>query len=84
MIGLAASEYYHWKFEGLVHQFGNGCGIIRLKESGSGAALQQMVYHLWHAAPDLRPDLLRSAEQQSQASRATYEHVHSLIKQGAR
>ena len=84
VIGLAASEYYHWKFEGLVHQFGNGCGIIRLKESGSGAALQQMVYHLWHAAPDLRPDLLRSAEQQSQASRATYEHVHSLIKQGAR
>lgn len=79
VIGLVASDYYQWKFEGLAQQFGDGCCALRLGTSATAATLDRMVRHLWQAAPVLRPALLASGDRQQQASRAAYEHVFSLV-----
>jgi len=79
VIGLVANDYYRWKFEGLAHQFGDGCCVLGLGTSATAATLHQMVRNLWQAAPILRPALLASGDRQQQASRAAYEHVFSLV-----
>ena len=33
VIGLVATEYYQWKFDGLAHQFGEGCRVLRVGTS---------------------------------------------------
>jgi polysaccharide pyruvyl transferase WcaK-like protein len=79
VIGLVANDYYQWKFEGLAHQFGDGCCIVRLGMSTTPATLHGMICHLWKAAPILRAALLASGDRQQHASRTAYEHVFSLI-----
>jgi colanic acid/amylovoran biosynthesis protein len=79
VIGLAANDYYQWKFDGLAHQFGDGCGVLRLGTPGSFARLRHMIVQLFQAAPTLRSALLASADRQVDAGKAAYEHVRSLV-----
>lgn len=81
VIGLVASDYYQWKFDGLAHQFGDGCRVLRLAAPTLALDLQTMFRELWDGAADLRPALLRVAERQREASRSAYAHVASLLRQ---
>jgi polysaccharide pyruvyl transferase WcaK-like protein len=81
VIGLAASDYYQWKFDGLTHQFGEGCRLLRLDTPTLALDLRTMFRELWDGAADLRPVLLSAAERQQRASRSAYAHVGNLLRQ---
>jgi polysaccharide pyruvyl transferase WcaK-like protein len=81
VIGLVASDYYQWKFDGLAHQFGEGCRVLRLGTPTLALDLQTIFRELWDGAADLRPVLLSGAERQQEASRSAYAHVASLLRQ---
>jgi hypothetical protein len=80
VIGLVASDYYQWKFDGLAHQFGEGCRVLRLEMPSLALRLQTMFRELWDGAADLQPMLLGAAERQQEASRSAYSHVASLLR----
>ena len=87
VIGLVASAYYQWKFDGLAHQFGAGCRLLRLDTPTLALDLRTMFRDLWDGAADLRPVLLSAAERQKEASRGAYAHVENLLRlrlEGAR
>jgi colanic acid/amylovoran biosynthesis protein len=73
VIGLAANDYYTQKFEGLAHQFGLGCEVIRINEDGYQEKLSSAALRMWKVAEDVRPQLLDRAAQQVRSSRAAYE-----------
>ena len=79
VIGLVASEYYQWKFDGLAHQFGEGCRVLRVGTSITSRLLQEMIGELWNRAPDLRVGLLSAAERQRDAGRDAYHHVFAML-----
>ena len=72
-IGLAGNAYYIQKFEGLAHQFGSGCEVIRFHDAGFQEKLKSAAIRMWNAADDRRPQLLSRAAQQVAASKAAYE-----------
>jgi colanic acid/amylovoran biosynthesis protein len=80
VVGLYANDYYQWKFEGLAHQFGDGCCILRLGRSDFSCELQRIVRHSWSNASCLRTELLECAVRQQQAGTAAYAHVSSLLR----
>jgi len=79
VVGLFANDYYQWKFEGLAHQFGEGCCILRLGTPDFSGELQRIVRHFWSNASCLRAELLECAERQQQAGTAAYAHISSLL-----
>jgi len=81
VIGLVASDYYQWKFDGLAHQFGDGCRVLLLATPTLALDLQTMFRELWDGSADLRPVLLSGAERQHEASRSAYAHVANLLRQ---
>jgi colanic acid/amylovoran biosynthesis protein len=87
VIGLVASDYYQWKFDGLTHQFGEGCRLLRLDKPALALDLRTMFRELWDGAADLRPVLLSAAARQKEASLSAYAHVETLLRlrlEGAR
>jgi polysaccharide pyruvyl transferase WcaK-like protein len=80
VIGIVGSEYYQWKFEGLAHQFGDGCCILRLATATTPSDLESLIRDLWDRAPTLRPALLNSAEAQRDASQIAYNKMLSVLK----
>jgi colanic acid/amylovoran biosynthesis protein len=80
VIGLVGSDYYQWKFEGLAHQFGEGCRVLRLDMPSLASRLRTLMGELWDGAADLQPVLLAAAERQQEASRSAYSHVASLLR----
>ena len=80
VIGLAASDYYEWKFNGLAYQFGEGCRVLRLETQSLALDLPTIIRELWDGEGDLRPVLLRAAERQQEASRSAYGHVANLLR----
>jgi colanic acid/amylovoran biosynthesis protein len=79
VVGLFANDYYQWKFEGLAHQFGDGCRVLRLGTSDFCRELQRITRHFWFNASCLRAELLECAERQQQAGTAAYAHISSLL-----
>ena len=79
VIGLVATEYYQWKFDGLAHQFGEGCRVLRVGTSTTSRLLQEMISELWNKAPDLRVGLLSAAERQRDAGRDAYHYVFAML-----
>jgi colanic acid/amylovoran biosynthesis protein len=80
VIGLVASDYYQWKFDGLAHQFGEGCRVLRLEAPSLTLRLRTMFRELWDGAADLQPVLLSAAERQQEASRSAYSQVATLLR----
>ena len=83
VIGLVASDYYQWKFDGLAHHFGEGCVCYGSVRRHRVAICETMLRELWDGAADLRPVLLNAAESQKEASRSAYAHVDSLLRHAA-
>lgn len=80
-IGLAASDYYIEKFEGLADQFDGLCPLVRLDEPHFEEQLRGAVNEAWDSARRIRGDLLDAAERQVRTGRAAYREllcVHPL------
>jgi polysaccharide pyruvyl transferase WcaK-like protein len=84
VIGLAKSPYYEWKFQGLAHQFPDGCEAVRFSGPDFGARIETLLDRFWDAAPSLGPALRSEAQKQVNASRAAYHRAANIICQGGR
>ena len=78
-VGLAASEYYVSKFEGLVDLFGRGCRLVRVDGDDLRGRLRQEISEAWQSAEDVREELRSAAERQVAAGRQTYEGLRTLL-----
>jgi colanic acid/amylovoran biosynthesis protein len=74
VIGIAKSDYYVDKFQGLANQFGAGVRVIRISRANP-ADLTTTIDELWQAAPQLRSNLLIAAANQVRAGHAFYQQI---------
>jgi len=72
VIGIAASDYYRHKFEGLADQFGVGCLIVDRENIAFLANLKSAIYSSWDDADNIRQTLLKKAQQQISLSESAY------------
>jgi polysaccharide pyruvyl transferase WcaK-like protein len=79
VIGLSPSAYYDQKFLGLASMFPSGMTTVSVHRDDLESALRTAVEASWARADDVRPDLLKAAEEQLQASRRAYERVYRLV-----
>ncbi len=79
VVGVAVSQYYVDKFEGLSKQFGSGCQVHQMGHDIDFCGLRDTVCKLWENAPELRPDLLKRAKAQTMASDDLYERLRSVL-----
>jgi polysaccharide pyruvyl transferase WcaK-like protein len=79
VVGLAASEYYLHKFQGLADQFPGGCQTIDLRDSTWKQTISTAAVTSYNQAERLRPALLRCAEEQIAACTAAYHGLPSLV-----
>jgi colanic acid/amylovoran biosynthesis protein len=78
-VGLAGNAYYVDKFRGLADMFGSGCEVVLIKDKCHLDILRSALQQLWHAAPDIRPGILASAEEQIAAGHAAYRRLYELV-----
>jgi colanic acid/amylovoran biosynthesis protein len=77
-IGLAGSEYYVAKFNGLAEQFGGGCEIVGLHEPRLEVRLEAAIEEGWRSKPTLGPQLVRAAERQVALGQGAYRDLHRI------
>jgi colanic acid/amylovoran biosynthesis protein len=80
VIGLASSEMYINKFQGLMDQFGEGCQIVSLEDEYFQENLIDKIDKIWVLVEELKPQLLETARRQVDAGRTAYQHIYNLIK----
>jgi colanic acid/amylovoran biosynthesis protein len=79
VIGLAQSQYYVQKFEGIADQFGAGCEIVDLNECKDFTIIGDRIRKQWELSEQLRPKLLASARKQLEAGNKAYKMVYRLF-----
>lgn len=72
VIGVAATDYYRHKFEGLANQFGDGCVVVDRKSADFIDNLQSAINKSWNDAEITRSDLLKRAQMQIKLSESVY------------
>lgn len=77
-LGIARSQYYQDKFAGLADLFGEGCGVACLDDEHFEDVAFREAQRLWSLADDLKPYLLRSAEEQIALQREAYRDLKEL------
>lgn len=75
VVGMASSQYCRDKFLGLKHHFGPGIEIVDLNGPAAETDVFEAAARLWKTADEIRPNLLRNAQQQIEAGRAAYARV---------
>lgn len=80
IIGLAKSQYYRDKFNGLAGQFTVGCQVIDLEQNNFSDSLEKSILNAWQLAPKLRAKLLEMAKFQIQASHQGYAKLSNILK----
>jgi polysaccharide pyruvyl transferase WcaK-like protein len=79
VVGLANASYYTAKFEGLMDQFGTGCGYVAMDQPNFAKALRDAIHRAWEGAPEARPRLLEAATRQIETGRRAYERIRDEI-----
>lgn len=77
-VGLAASEYYVQKFDGLAGQFGRHFSFVRLGDCFAAERLRDAIDAAWESAHELRTELLADTERQIVAGRKAYAELPSI------
>lgn len=80
VIGLAKSQYYTDKFEGLSEQFPGGCKTLLINEINFADNLKLNLQNFWNEGELIRPNLLNSAKQQVELSYMAYERLCAYVK----
>jgi polysaccharide pyruvyl transferase WcaK-like protein len=79
VVGLAKSPYYVTKFLGLADQFGIGCEVLFLNETGWENKLTGAINNSWNLADNVRPRLIEACQRQIDASRMAYTRFYELV-----
>jgi polysaccharide pyruvyl transferase WcaK-like protein len=79
VIGLAETEYYRWKFEGLRALFGEGCEIVTLDEPDLPVRLTRVLAGVWERADAVRDGLRHAAAAQVERSTEAYRRLPALL-----
>ncbi len=79
-IGLAGSQYYVDKFEGLADMFGAGCAVIDLNHDELLQELSCSFERLWENAHACRPTLILAAQQQIEMGHKAYRRLHDVCE----
>lgn len=80
VIGLAKSEMYMSKFEGLVDQFGEGCQVLHLEDREFSGKLAHAIDDAWSSAVQVRPMLLQRAARQIEVGNAAYRRIYEMVE----
>jgi polysaccharide pyruvyl transferase WcaK-like protein len=78
-VTVAKSPYYLGKFKGLQEQFGDGCQLIDWSNHVRIEELISTVHRTWNSAAELKPTLLRVAEEQIRSSNNAYLKLHRSV-----
>lgn len=79
-VGLAKSEMYLDKFNGLLDQFGSGIQIVNLMDNELPVKLDNAIALTWSSAQSIRPILLEAAQKQIQKGHAAYQQLYQLVE----
>ena len=79
VIGVAGSDYYRHKFEGLAGQFPGGCYIVDRDRPNFEQNLRNTIEKAWQDADGNRPALLKRAEEQIKVAEAAYDEFANII-----
>lgn len=80
VIGLAASDYYRAKFDGLRKAFGAGCHVFSIDGPDAERRLAGLLKSAWDEAPRHRPALLAAAQEQIAAGRQAYTRLKASLE----
>lgn len=80
-IALVDSLHYRVKMTGLMDQFGGT--VLRFDDPELANKLRETIVDLWHRADELRPHLLKAAQQQIAASHAAYDKLYQTVQRSA-
>jgi len=80
VIGVVASHYYRYKFEGLASQFKGGCQIINQNQPDFENSLISLIYTSWANAGILKPKILKQALEQVMLSENVYKNFGISLK----
>jgi polysaccharide pyruvyl transferase WcaK-like protein len=83
VVALVCSDYYHYKFSGLRHQFGDGIRVIDLRLRGWAESLPAAIEDTWSGADSCRAESLAAAEHQVAQGKRAYELVRKHVEQSA-
>lgn len=78
-IAIAKSPYYLGKFKGLQEQFGDGCQLIDWSGQQGREELVSAIDRAWASAAELRPMLLRVAEDQIRNATDAYRKLYASV-----
>jgi colanic acid/amylovoran biosynthesis protein len=77
VVGIARSDYFRQKFEGLAHEFGPGCVILDPARPGFYSSASDTVADVWGRAERLRPELLAAARRQVEAGHEAWRRLEA-------
>jgi polysaccharide pyruvyl transferase WcaK-like protein len=80
VVGLAKSEMYMDKFNGLASQFGEGCQVLHLEDKEFSDRLDRAIDEAWSSAARVRPMLLQTAARQIEIGNAAYRRIHEVVE----
>ncbi len=78
-VGLAGSEYFMAKFQGLARQFPSGCDVVPITGNDFGPKLLDAIERAWQKAPFERERLLERARDQAERCRRAYEALGDAL-----
>ena len=81
VVGVASSEYYRHKFEGLADQFGGGCFIVDMEKTEFAKQLFHEIKSAWNNADSERDRLLASASEQIARADLAYLELKKIIEE---
>ncbi|MCL7413328.1 MAG: polysaccharide pyruvyl transferase family protein [ANME-2 cluster archaeon] len=81
VVGVAKSDYYRHKFEGLADQFGGGCFIVDMDKTEFATQLLHAVKSAWDNAESERERLLTAASEQIQKADSAYLELKKIIEE---
>ncbi len=79
VITLAYSEEYVVKLSELADDFGAGCQVLYLGDKDLPEKLASVIEDLWSNAEQLRPEILKVAEEQIKLQHMAYQRVPELV-----
>jgi len=81
VVGVANSDYYRHKFEGLADQFGGGCFIVDMEKDKFALQLLRAIKSAWDNAESERERLLIAASEQIHKADSAYLELKKIIEE---
>lgn len=79
VIGLAASQYYASKFDGLAGMFGAAMTVVYLDQPDVATMLVSLMARQWRQAAELRAGCREAADRQRQLNREAWDTVPGIL-----